>query len=94
MYRFDPRRIPKGEPPLHLDYGPPKAKVADYLRNESRFRVVERADPARYKAFVAESQAAAERRFSVYSQLSGVKVPAFEAATPGGNEHAEPKKEE
>ena len=94
LYRFDPRRIPKGEPPLHLDYGPPKAKVADYLRNESRFRVVERADPARYKAFVAESQAAAERRFSVYSQLSGVKVPAFEAATPGGNEHAEPKKEE
>jgi pyruvate-ferredoxin/flavodoxin oxidoreductase len=94
LYRFDPRRIPKGEPPLHLDYGPPKAKVADYMRNESRFRMVERADPARYKAFVAESQAAAERRFTVYSQLSGIKVPAFEAATPGGNEHAEPKKEE
>ncbi len=65
---------------LHLDYGPPKAKVADYLRNESRFRMVERADPARYKAFVAESTAAAQRRYSVYSQLAGIKVPAFEAA--------------
>ncbi len=53
LYRFDPRRIPQGEAPLHLDYGPPKAKVADYLRNESRFRMVERADPARYKMFVA-----------------------------------------
>jgi pyruvate-ferredoxin/flavodoxin oxidoreductase len=79
LYRFDPRRIPKGEAPLHLDYGPPKAKVADYLRNESRFRMVERADPGRYKAFVTESQAAAERRYSVYQQLSGIKVPAFEA---------------
>src|SRR5262245_16629411 len=80
LYRFDPRRIVKGEPPLHLDYGPPKTRVADYLRNESRFRMVERADPERYKTFVAESQAAADRRFSVYSQLAGIKVPAFEAA--------------
>jgi pyruvate-ferredoxin/flavodoxin oxidoreductase len=84
LYRFDPRRIPKGEAPLHLDYGAPKTKVADYLRNESRFRMVERANPAQYKAFVEESQKAAERRFLVYSQLAGIKVPAFEAAIPGG----------
>ncbi|HSE18683.1 MAG TPA: hypothetical protein VLB46_16625 [Pyrinomonadaceae bacterium] len=43
LFRFDPHRIPKGEPPLNLDYGPPKAKVADYMRNESRFRMIERA---------------------------------------------------
>jgi pyruvate-ferredoxin/flavodoxin oxidoreductase len=90
LYRFDPRRIAKGEPPLHLDYGPPKAQVADYLRNESRFRMVERADPARYKAFVEQSQAAAERRYSVYSQLADIKVPAFEAAA-DGNGHADAK---
>jgi pyruvate-ferredoxin/flavodoxin oxidoreductase len=75
LYRFDPRRVEKGEPPLHLDYGPPRAKVADYLRNESRFRMVERADPARYKAFVAESTAAAQRRYAVYQQLAGITVP-------------------
>jgi pyruvate-ferredoxin/flavodoxin oxidoreductase len=96
LYRFDPRRIPKGEAPLHLDYGPPKAKVADYMRNESRFRMVERADPARYKHFVAESQAAAERRYAVYSQLAGIKVPAFETvpaaeAGPAGNGQADSK---
>jgi pyruvate-ferredoxin/flavodoxin oxidoreductase len=86
LYRFDPRRIPKGEAPLHLDYGPPKAKVADYLRNESRFRMVERADPARYQHFLAESQAEAVRRYSVYSQLAGIKVPAFEAALGDGGQ--------
>jgi pyruvate-ferredoxin/flavodoxin oxidoreductase len=80
LYRFDPRRLVKGEPPLHLDYGPPKAKVADYLRNESRFRMVERADPAQYKKFVAESQAAAQRRYAVYSQLAGITVPVIAAA--------------
>jgi pyruvate-ferredoxin/flavodoxin oxidoreductase len=80
LYRFDPRRLVKGEPPLHLDYGPPKARVADYMRNESRFRMVERADPERYKKFVADSQAAAERRYAVYQQLAGITVPVIAAA--------------
>jgi pyruvate-ferredoxin/flavodoxin oxidoreductase len=74
LYRFDPRRAEKGEPPLKLDYGPPKTRVADYLRNESRFRSIERSDPARYKAFLKESQAAADRRYAVYEQLAGITV--------------------
>jgi pyruvate-ferredoxin/flavodoxin oxidoreductase len=74
LYRFDPRRLVKGEPPLNLDYGPPKAKVADYMRNESRFRMIERADPARFKRFLEEAQAAAERRYSVYQQMAGITV--------------------
>jgi pyruvate-ferredoxin/flavodoxin oxidoreductase len=78
LYRFDPRRLVKGEPPLNLDYGPPKTKVADYMRNESRFRMIERADPERYKHFLEESQAAAERRYSVYQQLAGITVPVIE----------------
>jgi pyruvate-ferredoxin/flavodoxin oxidoreductase len=80
LYRFDPRRVVKGEPPLHLDYGPPKAKVADYMKNESRFRMIERADPARYKKFLEDAQAAAERRYAVYQQLAGIKVPVPEPA--------------
>jgi pyruvate-ferredoxin/flavodoxin oxidoreductase len=78
LYRFDPRRLVKGEPPLNLDYGPPKARVRDYMQNEARFRMVERADPARYKTFVAESQAAAQQRYAVYQQLAGITVPVVE----------------
>jgi pyruvate-ferredoxin/flavodoxin oxidoreductase len=80
LYRFDPRRIALGEPPLRLDYGPPKSKVADYMGNESRFRTIERADPERYKGYVTDAQAAADRRYSVYKQLAGIAVPAPEAA--------------
>jgi pyruvate-ferredoxin/flavodoxin oxidoreductase len=79
LYRFDPRRLVKGEPPLHLDYGPPKADVADYMRNESRFRVIERANPERFKNFLEESKAAALRRYAVYKQLAGITAPVFEA---------------
>ena len=79
LYRFDPRRLAKGEPPLHLDYGPPKARVADYMRNEARFRVVERTDPARFKGFLKEAHEAAQKRYAVYEQLAGITVPPVEA---------------
>ena len=92
LYRFDPNRIAKGEAPLNLDYGPPKAKVADYMRNESRFRMIERADPARFKRFLDDAQAAAERRYLVYQQLSEMKVPAFETANGNGKPDGEESK--
>jgi pyruvate-ferredoxin/flavodoxin oxidoreductase len=79
LYRFDPRRLVKGEPPLQLDYGKPKVRVEEYMRNESRFRTIERSDPARYKKFVRQSQAAAERRYAIYEQLAGIKAPAVQA---------------
>jgi pyruvate-ferredoxin/flavodoxin oxidoreductase len=79
LYRFDPRRLAKGEPPLHLDYGPPKARVADYMRNESRFRMVERTNPARFVHFLKQAQEAAQKRYAVYEQLAAVTVPRVEA---------------
>ena len=82
LYRFDPVRLANGEPPLHLDYGPPKANVADYMGNKSRFRMVERAHPERYKKFIEESQEAARRRYIVYQQLAGISVPAAEPERP------------
>ena len=75
LYRFDPRRLVKGEAPLTLDYGPPKPKVAEYMRNESRFRMIERSDPARFKQFLALAQDQADRRYSGYQQLAQIKLP-------------------
>jgi hypothetical protein len=45
------------------------------MRNESRFRMIERADPARFKQFLEEAQAAATRRYSGYQQLAEIKLP-------------------
>jgi pyruvate-ferredoxin/flavodoxin oxidoreductase len=75
LYRYDPRRTARGEPPMHLDYGPPKPLVAEYMRNESRFRVVERSDPARFKGFLRDAQEAARQRYAIYQQLAGITVP-------------------
>jgi pyruvate-ferredoxin/flavodoxin oxidoreductase len=75
VYRFDPRRMRAGQAPLQLDAGAPKTSVFDYMRGESRFRMVEKQDPVRFRQLVAAAQRAATERVSVYEQLSRLTVP-------------------
>ena len=74
LYRFDPRRIASGEAPLVLDSGAPKKSVEAYRNNESRFRMLEAADPARYKELAARAGHEAERRLRLYQHLSDWKL--------------------
>jgi pyruvate-ferredoxin/flavodoxin oxidoreductase len=75
LYRFDPRRVHQGEPPLHLDSGPPKISPREYMRNETRFRMVEKLDPERFRSLLARAERAAAQRVAVYQQLSALTVP-------------------
>ncbi|HUG52089.1 MAG TPA: pyruvate:ferredoxin (flavodoxin) oxidoreductase [Vicinamibacteria bacterium] len=80
LYRFDPRRLAKGEPPLHLDSAAPRGRVTDYMRNEARFRMVERSDPVRFRRLAERAEEDARRRYALYTQLAGIAVPAAEPA--------------
>jgi len=75
LYRFDPRRIAAGQPPLVLDSGPAKLPVRDYMREEARFRITESLDPERYKQLLAWAQQNVTQRYGVYEQLAKVVVP-------------------
>ena len=91
LYRFDPRRVRDGEPPLKLDSGPPKASVKEYMRNETRFRMVEKIDPERFRRLLASAERAVAQRVAVYQQLSALRVPhasALSAAPPAEKEAA------
>ncbi|GMU81776.1 MAG: pyruvate-flavodoxin oxidoreductase [Planctomycetota bacterium] len=75
LYRYDPRRVAAGEPPLALDAHGGKTPVSEYMRNETRFRMVEKIDPARFKWLASEAQKAAQRRIAVYEHMAGLRVP-------------------
>jgi pyruvate-ferredoxin/flavodoxin oxidoreductase len=75
LYRFDPRRIAEGQPPLHLDSDAAKVPVERYMRNETRFRMVEKIDPKRFKLLIELAQRDATERIAVYQQLAGIKLP-------------------
>jgi pyruvate-ferredoxin/flavodoxin oxidoreductase len=76
LYRFDPRRIEKGEPPLVLDSGEPRLDIAEYMQNEARFRMVELRDPERYAELTARAREAVHQRRALYEQLAKVRLPA------------------
>ena len=83
LYRFDPRLIAEGKAPLVLDSDPPKVPVRDYMRNETRFRMVAKIDPKRYAGMVATAQRDAEDRFALYEKLAKLTVSQSRSITVG-----------
>jgi pyruvate-ferredoxin/flavodoxin oxidoreductase len=87
LYRYDPRRIRDGEPPLTIDAPPGKATVTEYMRNETRFRMVERLDPERFRKLAAAAKDHSARRVALYEQLAHIVLPPpIKEATGNGHE--------
>ncbi len=80
LFRFDPRRIELGEPPLVLDATPGKAKVSDYMAGEGRFHIVERLDAHHYHELCARAEREVLHRIELYAQLSHLKLSASRGA--------------
>ena len=69
LYRYDPRRAVNGESAFKLDSAAPKGDLAVYMRNETRFRMTETQDPARYKELVKTAKENIQERFRLYEKL-------------------------
>jgi pyruvate-ferredoxin/flavodoxin oxidoreductase len=70
LYRFDPRRRAQALNPLQLDSGPPKAPLADYIYNETRYRMLRNLHPERARALLAKAQEEVKNHFRLYEQLT------------------------
>jgi pyruvate-ferredoxin/flavodoxin oxidoreductase len=70
LYRFDPTADARGEARLKMDSGAPKLDLGKYMRNETRFRVVEQQNPERFRDLLARAQANVRRRFALYEELA------------------------
>ena len=88
LYRFDPRRVAEGESPLKLDSNPPKGKLTDFSRNETRFRMIEQQDPERFKSLSDSAQSDIHVRWATYENLARAMTPqqAQRAAAPAAAE--------
>ncbi|MEH8110770.1 pyruvate:ferredoxin (flavodoxin) oxidoreductase [Aeromonas veronii] len=78
LYRFDPRRADEGKLPLALDSRAPNASLAEALRHEPRFQLLERQLPEVASQLYEEAEQEANRRFAWLSQLAGKESPAQE----------------
>jgi pyruvate-ferredoxin/flavodoxin oxidoreductase len=78
LYRYDPRRVEKGEPPLVLDSGEPTVPVTEYMLNETRFRMVEKTDPKRFRELLELAQQTERQRYALYRHMAGLTLPRAE----------------
>jgi len=69
LYRYDPRRAKDGQSAFKLDSAQPKGDLAEYMRNETRFRMVEQQDPQRYAALLKLAKANIVDRYLQFARL-------------------------
>jgi pyruvate-ferredoxin/flavodoxin oxidoreductase len=74
LFRYDPRRIATGEPALQMDSTAPKGSLGEFLRNETRFRMVEQSNADRYRELTGAAQQHNARRFQFYQSLAASKT--------------------
>tara|TARA_R110002072_G_scaffold302899_1_gene489569 strand:+ start:8032 stop:11610 length:3579 start_codon:yes stop_codon:yes gene_type:complete len=89
LFRYDPSAGERGEPPLVIDVPGGRIPVAEYMRNEARFRMVEKIDPQGFKRYAIGAQQAAVRRMAVYQHIAQLRFPNASVAASVSNEGKE-----
>ncbi len=75
LYHYDPRLIAQGKHPLQIDSSIQRADVRDYLRNETRFSMVEKMNPERFRELSEAAVRNTAERLALYTQLAGFAIP-------------------
>ncbi|HUF07813.1 MAG TPA: thiamine pyrophosphate-dependent enzyme, partial [Rhodothermales bacterium] len=91
LYRFDPRRIESGKPPLQLDSKAPTVPLKDYLYNENRYRVLTHINADAAAKFLKLATEGVKTRWKKLEQMAGEAVPSGDGA-PAGDGAGEARK--
>ena len=70
LYRYDPRRIERGEKPLLLDSKSPHEPVEKSMYAENRFRMLMHSQPEAAKRLMAQAQEDINTRYALYRYLA------------------------
>jgi pyruvate-ferredoxin/flavodoxin oxidoreductase len=76
LFRYDPRRVEQGEPPLRIDSTlEPKVDIMEFMKTEARFKMVQEADPDRFERLVAQARLGVRQKLAIYRHMSGLVLP-------------------
>ena len=75
LFRYDPRRVEQGEGPLQMDSPAPKIDLGSYVRNETRYRMVEQQNPEHFRHLLAMAQREVTNRYATYENLAKLTMP-------------------
>ncbi len=72
LYRYNPDSLKAGKNPLQLDSQAPSLSIAEFEKNETRFKSLFKAKPDIAQAFVEQAQIDANLRWAYYKALSEI----------------------
>ncbi len=70
IYRYDPRKLGTNEKAMELDAVEPQLQLGEFMSNETRFRITEQQDPARYQRMVEAANVDVRRRFDILRRIA------------------------
>ena len=70
LFRFDPRRIEKGECPLQLDSKKPAIPFHKFAETEVRWSTLLNSNPEHAEMLISQAQKEIDRRFHLYEQMA------------------------
>ena len=82
LYRYDPRRIEKGENPLVIDSKAPTMPLEQYLMLENRFKMITKSNPEEAQRLFQIAQKNVEARWKRFEYLAAQTKPIIEAPKP------------
>ncbi len=74
LYRYNPENVKEGKAPLSLDSKAPSRPLADYMSNETRFQIVNKANPERYECLLNKAQENVNEKRSLLEHMAEFKL--------------------
>ena len=74
LFRYNPENIAQGKAPLMLDSKAPSKPLAEYMANETRFQIVNKANPERYETLLNKAQELANEKRSLLEHMAEFKT--------------------
>ena len=74
LYRYNPDNVKQGLAPLTLDSKAPTRPLAEYMANETRFQVVNKANPERYETLLNKAQENINEKRSLLEHMAQIKI--------------------
>lgn len=72
LYRYDPEREEKGQPPMQLDFKRPQFdQLTDFMMTQTRFSALKKINPEIAEHLFDKTKKDAEKRFFNYARLTG-----------------------
>ncbi len=72
LYRFNPNNIKEGKSPFKLDSKAPSIKLEDYIYTETRYKMLQKIDPARSKYLLSVAQEEVNKKWKHYEHLASL----------------------